>query len=117
MYKLKINSFFLSTLVFFFLITSEKMFSEEEQWLVEDIRISGLQRVSAGSIFNVLPIAVGDNVDTYDLQDAAKVVFEDFQIQLISGGDRCTFSESSDFFSYRRDGVNSGRMAHLIWMT
>ena len=49
--------------------------------------------------------------------DAAKVVLEDFQIQLISGGDRCTFSESSDFFSYRRDGVNSGRMAHLIWMT
>ena len=87
MYKFKINSCFLSTLVFFFLITSEKTFSEEEQqWLVEDIRISGLQRVSAGSIFNVLPIAVGDNVDTYDLQNAAKVVFKTGQFDDIQVG-------------------------------
>ena len=61
--------------------------------------------------------SIKNNKNYLDLYDAAKVVFEDFQIQLISGGDRCTFSESSDFFSYRRDGVNSGRMAHLIWMT
>ena len=87
MYKFKINSCFLSTLVFFFLITSEKTFSEEEQqWLVEDIRISGLQRVSAGSIFNVLPIAVGDNVDTYDLQSAAKVIFKTGQFDDIQVG-------------------------------
>ena len=52
-----------------------------------------------------------------DLYDAAKVILEDFQIKSISGGDRCTFQESIDFFSYRRDGKNSGRMAHLIWMT
>ena len=51
-----------------------------------------------------------------DLYDAAKIILESFQIKSISGGDRCTFKESSDFFSYRRDGVNSGRMAHLIWM-
>ena len=61
--------------------------------------------------------SIKNNKNYLDLYDAAKVVLEDFQIQLISGGDRCTFSESSDFFSYRRDGVNSGRMAHLIWMT
>ena len=52
-----------------------------------------------------------------DLCDAARVILEGFQIKTISGGDRCTFQESSDFFSYRRDGINSGRMAHLIWMT
>jgi YfiH family protein len=52
-----------------------------------------------------------------DLYDAAKLILEGFQIKSISGGDRCTFIESSDFFSYRRDGINSGRMAHLIWMT
>ena len=61
--------------------------------------------------------SIKNNKNYLDLYDAAKDVLEDFQIQLISGGDRCTFSESSDFFSYRRDGVNSGRMAHLIWMT
>ena len=52
-----------------------------------------------------------------DLYDAAKVILEGFQITSISGGDRCTFQESSHYFSYRRDGINSGRMAHLIWMT
>ena len=51
-----------------------------------------------------------------DLYDAAKVILESFNITLISGGDRCTFKESDEFFSYRRDGVNSGRMAHLIWI-
>ena len=51
-----------------------------------------------------------------DLYDAAKVILESFNITLISGGDRCTFKETDEFFSYRRDGINSGRMAHLIWM-
>ena len=51
-----------------------------------------------------------------DLYDAARLVLENFQIKSISGGDRCTFKESNDFFSYRRDGINSGRMAHLIWI-
>jgi copper oxidase (laccase) domain-containing protein len=52
-----------------------------------------------------------------DLYDAAKVILESFNITLISGGDRCTFKESDEFFSYRRDGINSGRMAHLIWIS
>ncbi|MDC0075758.1 peptidoglycan editing factor PgeF [Candidatus Thioglobus sp.] len=52
-----------------------------------------------------------------DLYDAAKVILEGLKIKSISGGDRCTFQESNDFFSYRRDGVNSGRMVHLIWMS
>ena len=58
-----------------------------------------------------------NNKNYLDLYDAAKVVLEGFQIKSISGGNRCTYKESSDFFSYRRDGVDSGRMAHLIWMT
>ena len=60
---------------------------------------------------------VRNNKKYLDLYDAAKVILEDFKIKLISGGDRCTFQESSDFFSYRRDGIFTGRMAHLIWMT
>jgi YfiH family protein len=36
-------------------------------------------------------------------------------IELIYGGDLCTYSASSQFFSHRRDGV-SGRFASLIWI-
>ena len=32
-------------------------------FIVEDIRLQGLQRVSAGTVFNILPISVGDSVD------------------------------------------------------
>jgi len=51
-----------------------------------------------------------------DLYDAARVVLESYQINTISGGERCTYKEKDYFFSYRRDGKSSGRMAHLIWM-
>jgi YfiH family protein len=33
----------------------------------------------------------------------------------VHGGERCTFSEAAQFYSYRRDGV-SGRQASLIWI-
>lgn len=61
--------------------------------------------------------SIKNNKNYLDLYNAARLVLEGLQIKSISGGNRCTFEESSDFFSYRRDGVNSGRMAHLIWMT
>ena len=35
---------------------SASLFSQnEDSWLIDDIRISGLQRVSAGSVFAVMP--------------------------------------------------------------
>ena len=51
-----------------------------------------------------------------DLYDAARVVLKSFGVISISGGNRCTYKESDQYFSYRRDGKFSGRMAHLIWM-
>ncbi len=51
----------LHTKVFFVLLLAGlfqvQNISSEEEWVVSDIRISGLQRVSAGSVFNVMPIA------------------------------------------------------------
>jgi outer membrane protein insertion porin family len=86
MCKSKISSLFFSGLLLFSLAISQSVSSADEKWLVEDIRISGLQRVSAGSIFNVLPVAVGDNVDSFDLQNAAKVVFKTGQFDDIQVG-------------------------------
>jgi polyphenol oxidase len=51
-----------------------------------------------------------------DLYDAARTVLKSLEVCSISGGDRCTYKESDQYFSYRRDGRCSGRMAHLIWM-
>jgi len=51
-----------------------------------------------------------------DLYDAARIVLKSLGIESISGGDRCTYNEPDQFFSYRRDEEQSGRMAHLIWI-
>jgi len=51
-----------------------------------------------------------------DLYQAAKLVLNSFGIYKISGGTECTFKQKDEYFSYRRDGKNSGRMANLIWI-
>jgi hypothetical protein len=37
-------------------------------------------------------------------------------VQEVYGGGFCTYGESRRFYSYRRDGTASGRMASLIWL-
>ena len=49
-----------------------------------------------------------------DLSLLAHVILNRLQVTEIYGGGHCTFTNTSDFFSYRRDGV-TGRMATLIW--
>ena len=46
-----------------------------ELFQVGDIRIEGLQRVSAGTVFASLPINVGDRVDDAGLQEATRSLF------------------------------------------
>ena len=42
---------------------------------VSDIRIEGLQRVSAGKVFSALPINVGDQVDQLAIRKASRSIF------------------------------------------
>lgn len=46
-----------------------------EPFIVEDIEVKGLQRVSAGTVYNYLPIKVGDPVDDEIAREAIKVLF------------------------------------------
>ncbi|MFK3776528.1 outer membrane assembly protein, partial [Pseudomonas sp. NPDC089406] len=43
---------------------------------VADIRINGLQRVSAGSVFGALPLSIGDQVDDRRLVDSTRSLFK-----------------------------------------
>jgi outer membrane protein insertion porin family len=77
---------FFTALTLSSLIFVSNIFSSEEDWVVNDIRLSGLQRVSAGSVFNVMPIAVGDTVNLYDLQTTVKEIFKTGQFDEIQLG-------------------------------
>ncbi len=52
-----------------------------------------------------------------DLYSLAKLRLQKQKIIHIYGGNYCTFSDQERFFSYRREGEKTGRMASLIWIT
>lgn len=45
-------------------------------FVVEDVRVEGLRRVSPGAVYNDLPIAVGDTVTEEDVANAVRALFE-----------------------------------------
>lgn len=47
-----------------------------QSFQVSDIRVEGLQRVSAGTVFSALPVRVGDNLDSLDIQSATRALFQ-----------------------------------------
>ncbi len=57
-----------------------------DEFLVSDIRIIGLQRVSTGSIFNVIPISVGDRIDSRKSNDIVRSLFSTEQFDDIQIG-------------------------------
>ena len=46
-----------------------------DSFFIQDIRIEGLQRVSAGTVFVSLPLNVGDSVDENLLREATRSLF------------------------------------------
>lgn len=47
-----------------------------EPFVVKDIRVEGLQRISAGTVFNYLPVKVGDTLTEKKSQDAVRALFK-----------------------------------------
>ena len=58
------------------LFSTSLISQNEDSWLIDDIRISGLQRVSAGSVFAVMPVGLGDLVSKDLLKEITLSIFE-----------------------------------------
>lgn len=51
-----------------------------------------------------------------DIYQLASIELQQLGVHAIYGGGLCTFSDEERFYSYRRDGAQTGRMASLIWI-
>ncbi len=47
-----------------------------DSFTVDDLQVDGLQRISAGTVFNYLPIKVGDEVDDRDLSRSIRELYK-----------------------------------------
>ena len=62
----------LTALIFFF---SCSYLWAAESFVVKDIRVEGIQRTEAGTIFSYLPVKVGDTLDDKKAADAIKALY------------------------------------------
>ncbi len=46
-----------------------------QAFTIADIRLQGLQRVSAGTVFNILPVQVGDSIDKVGVRQLIRLLF------------------------------------------
>ncbi len=49
--------------------------SKEQQFTVGDIRVEGLQRISEGTVFNYLPVNIGDHLDGQRVGEAMRALY------------------------------------------
>ena len=47
-----------------------------DEFVVGDMRVEGLQRISEGTVFNYLPINIGDRVDEIRIQEAIRALYD-----------------------------------------
>ena len=52
-----------------------------------------------------------------DLYELARQTLARVGVTQVRGGGRCTYDEAEEFYSFRRDGGRTGRMATLAWLT
>ena len=49
--------------------------AQQGSFVVRDMRVEGLQRISEGTVFNYLPINIGDTVDAVRIQEAIRSLY------------------------------------------
>jgi outer membrane protein insertion porin family len=47
----------------------------DDEFTVGDIKVEGLQRISEGTVYNYLPVNIGDKLDTARLQEALRALY------------------------------------------
>ncbi|MDO7709181.1 MAG: outer membrane protein assembly factor BamA, partial [Gammaproteobacteria bacterium] len=57
-----------------------------DEFLITDIRIVGLQRVSIGSIFTAIPVSVGDKMNEGKVSEITRALFSTAQFNDIQIG-------------------------------
>ena len=57
------------------LVLSPLAQAQDASFIVADIRVEGLQRISAGSVFAAMPLAVGDLINTEAIRAASRSLF------------------------------------------
>ena len=62
--------------LFVFVVCFASTSTAAEPFVVNDIRLEGLQRISAGTVFNYLPIKVGDRVDAKRTGEALRALYK-----------------------------------------
>lgn len=62
------------TVFLFFLWPSSAV--AKDSFIVKDIRVEGLERISPGTVFNYLPIRVGDEFDASRSAEAVRALFK-----------------------------------------
>ncbi|NOR80103.1 MAG: outer membrane protein assembly factor BamA [Methyloprofundus sp.] len=75
--------FFLSLLLIL-LFMSSAVRSEEQGFIVKDIRVTGLQRISVGTVFNYLPVNIGEKLLEKNIAPAIRALFKTGFFQDIS---------------------------------
>jgi outer membrane protein insertion porin family len=58
------------------LLAASLQLTHADDFIVDDIQVQGLSRISPGTVFNYLPITVGDKVDEKRSQEATRALFK-----------------------------------------
>ena len=66
-----------SSLLKFFLILFYFHSALAEEFVVKDMRVEGLRRISEGTVFNYLPINVGDSIDEIRIQESIRSLYRE----------------------------------------
>lgn len=82
---------------------------ESDDLVVRNIRVEGLQRIAEGTVFNYLPVSIGDRIDQGRIQEAIRAVygtgfFRDVEIRWDSGALVIVVSERPSIASFSITG-------------